>query len=317
MLTTICLIIFSLGILVLSAEVLINTTKELAGKTGISPLVVGTTIVACGTSLPELVVSVAASLEGQPEIAIANVVGSNITNLALVFGLSILAGKLRIGTTKTQVNGWVMLFATFLFILASLLFAPIPKTIGVLWMVLYFSFLIWGITAGVHGREGEDKKWFKKSQSFSVSLRKRKLILLPLSFFGLTQGGDLFVRQVVKLGQYLKVSNSFLGFTLVALGTSFPELMTSLVGVSKKEIKLVEGNILGSNITNILLIAGLSSFLSPISFRHFYMMIFLILATTLTFLSIVLNKGKVVSRGWGLLLFCLYLAYLLRAYQIK
>lgn len=317
MLITACLIAFSLGILILSAQILIGVAQELAQKAGISPLVVGTTVIAVGTSLPELAVSVTASLEGQPEIAIANLVGANITNLALIFGLLILGGSLRIGTAKTQINGWVMLLSTLLFILASWLFAPIPKSIGILWMVLYFSFLIWGVIAGIQGREEEDKKWFEKSQTISPLLKKRKLIFLPLSFFGLILGGDLFVNQVVRLGEFLKVSNSFLGFTLVALGTTLPELMTSLVGISKKEVKLVEGNLLGSNITNLLLIAGLNCFLTPISFRHFYITAFLISVTTLVFLSIIFNKGKVVPRWWGILLLCLYLGYLFRAYQLR
>jgi cation:H+ antiporter len=305
-------LVVPLVVLISSAEILIKSSEKIARKVGISPLIIGLTIVALGTSLPELVVSAVAVLERHPEIAITNILGSNITNITLILGLSILGGNLRIGTTKTQVNNLMMLLTTIFFSLALVLFGQIPRSLGIFWLIFYLSFLVWDLVAGIGGRRREDKQWFKKAVSPSRKDEKGNLsiYLFPLAILGLVKGGDLFVQKVVDFGHLFGISGSFLGLTLVALGTSLPELVTSLVGVFRKEAKLVEGELLGSNIFNLFFIGGVIASLSTVSFQSWLTIFLLIFSAILGFLSIYLNKGKIVPRRWGFLLCLTYFVYL-------
>jgi len=269
------------------------------------------TIVALGTSLPELAVSLAAIAEKQPEIAITNLIGSNIANITLILGIAILGGNLRMGTTKTQINNLVLFFVTILFVLACLLFENIPNFLGVFWILVYLAFLVWGFLAGVHGREEEDKRWFEKEVLKSKKEKFWNILLFPLGIGGLILSGDFFVKKVALLAKLLNISQSFLGLTLVALGTSLPELATSVAGVFKKEAKLVVGNILGSNISNLFFIGGVISTVAPVSFKSLGTIFFLLASMLLGFLIIILNKGRVIGRVWGFFLSLFYFFWLL------
>jgi len=303
-------IFLSLLFLIISAEILINSSSKLARKIGISPLIIGTTIVALGTSLPELVVSLVAVVEKQPKIAIANIIGSNIANITLIFGVAILGGNLRVGTTKTQINNLVLLFVTILFTLACFLFEKIPSFLSLFWILIYFVFWVWEFLAGVHGREGEDKKWFQEEVKKQEKQNFGDVFLFPLGLAGLIFSGDFFVKKIAFLAEILGISQSFLGLTLVALGTSLPELATSLAGVFKKEAKMVIGNILGSNVFNLFFIGGIISLISPVSFRSWGPLLFLFFSAIFGFFVIILNKGRVVGRLWGFLLCSFYLFWI-------
>lgn len=317
MLVTILSLFVSLVALIFSAELLIKSAEKLARKIGISPLIIGATVVAFGTSLPELIVSITACLEGEPGMGIANIIGSNIANTFFIFGLAVVGGGVRIGTTKTQIKNLVLLCVTILFILGLLLFEKIPQEIGFLWIFLYLCFFIWSFVAGIQGREEEDKTWFQYSIKLSKNENILGIFLLPLGIFGLILSGDWFVKQTVLLTQILGISTTFLGLTLVALGTSLPELMTSLVGVLKKEVKLIEGNILGSNIFNLFFVGGIISLITNVSFKSLLIIGFLFFSSLFGFLVILLNKGKVINRIWGIFFIFSYFCFLYLTFMEK
>jgi cation:H+ antiporter len=298
-------VLFGVGVVILlvSADVFVQSASHLSKKVGLSALVIGITVVALGTSLPELVVSFFAAVKGDGGLAFGNIIGSNTVNILLVFPLGILFSDLRIGTMKTQKNTLVLLLVSVAFYLISRLFTV--SWIGYLLIGFAILFTIEEYRWGKAGRKHEDKIQLAKKHTNETT---GKIVIKTIgSIIGIGVGGFITVVSTENISRMTGVSTTFLGFTLTAIGTSLPELFTTLFSARHNEDKMTMGNILGSNIYNVLLIGGLTTLIAgpyPMSPHHWVIFLF---SSVLLVGVVVAYRGKIVPKWVGVLLLLLFL----------
>ena len=259
-------LIIGLIVLVLGGEFLVKGAVGFSSAMKISPLIIGMTVVAFGTSAPELIVSLTSSLDGTPDIAVGNVVGSNIANIALVLGITVLIFPIVADRQTKRLDLPMMLFATFLFFF----FAKdglLTLIEGVVLLLTIITFTIFLIRKGRKQSiaSGNDIDW---SEERNVSNYWRALFFLHLGFVGLYFGADWFIDGAVGVADILLPNNenkeAIIGVTVVAFGTSEPELVASCVAAYRKQTDISIGNLIGSNIFNILVVLGVTSTVTPI-----------------------------------------------------
>lgn len=302
-----------LGILVFGAQWLVNGASSLALKAGLTPLVVGLTVVAFGTSAPELAVSTKAALGGQVEMAVGNVVGSNIFNILMILGLSAAIAPLVVSRQLIRIDVPVMVAATLLFFVFSLNGQIDVWESGVLFIcvVIYTVFLIRLARRETNqsaSLAGDDPNLdTPKPQSLIKSL-----LLLGAGVALLVGGSQLMVDSAVTLAQIWGVSEVMIALTIVAAGTSLPELATSVLASIRGEREIAVGNIVGSNVFNLLSVAGISGLVSgvglPVNAGLLHFDIPIMLATTIACLPIFFT-GYRISRWEGFLFLAYYLFY--------
>lgn len=296
---------FGIAVLLAAAEVLVRAAIELSGKLKISPLIVGTTIVALGTSLPETAVSLTSVFWGDSGLAVGNIVGSNVINVFLVLGLAILVGGLRIGTTKTPRNAIIMAAAAILFSFFYIRF--LSPVIGIILLCLAGGFTGLEYLWGQRGRKHEDKNNLRHPRKVT---NLRLTVELALSLVGVVIGGIITVSASKSLAVFFGVSTTIIGLSLTAAATSLPELLVSVVSELKKQPKLAIGNVIGSNIYNLLFIGGLIAFFSPktiVSPIHWF---FLLTASFVVPVMVLSFRGRVVPRWVGIVMLAAFLFYL-------
>ena len=312
MITSVTLLVLSLFALYIGAGWLVKGSTEIALKAKISNLVIGLTIVAFGTSAPELVVSLNASLSGQGDIAVGNIIGSNIFNIAAILGISAAIQPLQAKRQLTRLDIPILIVSTDVF--------PLLFCNGVLGR-LEGSFFLAGIIIYTVFSLYYSRKHEKKVEEQIGELEKqpepwyKDVLYIVGGLVILIFASNLLVNNAVSIAQELGVSEAAIGLTIVAAGTSMPELATSVVSALKKNPDIAIGNIVGSNLFNILAIAGTSSVVSPIAAKNVnYVDLLVMLGLTLLLLPLV-KSGQKISRaeGWALILVYLcYLAWLLR-----
>jgi len=256
-----------LALLVVGAEALVRGALAAARRLGVSPLLAGLVIVGFGTSTPELVVSVGAAMSGQPDIALGNVIGSNIANILLILGLSGLIMPLRVHRSSLARDGLAMLGATGLFLLLAY-DGGLGAGDGVVFLMALAAYLGWSYRteriepqspgAELHRAEADELVEVPASLP-------RALVWIVGGLAFLIGGARLFLTGAVGLGETLGVPPAIVGLTVVALGTSLPELAVSLVAALRGHADVAVGNVLGSNILNLLGILGVSSLLQPLT----------------------------------------------------
>ena len=249
--------------LFIGAEGLIRGSSNLAIKIGITPLVVGLTVVAFGTSTPELVVSLKAALLGNSSISLGNVVGSNIANIALILGVAAIIKPLDVhaNVIMREIPIMIVITVLFLFLLIDGELGFIDGLIFVIGLVIY---LIVNVLLARKEKNPEVDSEFKKGLKSKLGVPVS--IVLMLAGLGLLiLGANLFVQSAVAIAKMFNVSDAIIGLTIVAIGTSLPELITSIVASYKKEADIAIGNVVGSNIFNILGILGITALIIPIS----------------------------------------------------
>ncbi|MGL0815789.1 calcium/sodium antiporter [Vibrio vulnificus] len=316
MLEAVALLIVGLILLVWSADKLVFGSAALARNIGISPLVIGMTILAMGSSAPEMMVSATAALDGKTDTAVGNVIGSNIANIALILGITALVRPLSINSAVVRRELPLMIGVT---VLAGILLwdSHLGFYEGVLLFVLFTLFLV--AMLQISRREQKTGDAFLEEQESEipqgVSNPKAAmwivigLILLPLA-------ADMLVDNAVIIAKYFGMSDLVIGLTIIAVGTSLPELAASLAGALKGEDDMAVGNIIGSNVFNILAVMGIPGILNP-SFISEYAMgrdFWVMLAISLLLVVMALGKSRRISRTeGGILLTCFigYQAYLL------
>lgn len=255
-------LIAGLALLVVGGDILVRGAVRVAGLAGLSPLVIGLTLVGFGTSTPELVTSVQAGLAGSPGVAYGNIVGSNIANILLIGGVSALIFPIIIAQSALRRDAVVMLVAAVLFWALSLLM-PMTRLVGaglVLALVLYLAFVLRQELASA----GDDTDAVA-APAGGFTLRNA-LVPLALTLGGLglvVYGGSLLVTGAVSLARDFGISETVIGLTIVAVGTSLPELVTSVIAALKRQGDVAFGNIVGSNIYNIFGIGGATALIAP------------------------------------------------------
>jgi len=294
--------------LVGGGESLVAGATRLAARLGMKPLIIGLTVVAFGTSIPELFVSLTASLQGYPDIMIGNVVGSNIANIGLILGCCALLAPLTLTMREVWVELLLVVCGSALLMLCSG-YGFFPRTMGLLFVLTLVSYTVLISISGMKG-----KAEVPPSLEESVSEKNRPLpMLLCLITAGLVLlacGSNLFIRGAVDLARFFGVSELIIGLTLAAIGTSLPELASSLAALRHGESGLLIGNVIGSNMFNLFMVLGLTGLISPfhLSPALLHRDLPVMLAFTLLLIPVLHKTGG--TRRWhGLLFLGGYLLY--------
>lgn len=289
--------------LVAGADFLVSGGSSIAIRLGISVTVVGLTIVSYGTSLPEMVVSSIASIEGKPELALGNVIGSNIGNIGLILGFAALIAAIPVALSLLKRDFFVLVGATalFLFFLRDSAINRVEGAILISCGLLYTIYLIF------FGSEKNTDEKPEKIRSTKIAIG-----MIALGIGLLVLGGKLVVTGAVRVAHMAGLSEKVIGLTIVAIGTSLPELAASTVAALKKHSEIALGNVIGSNIFNLFFVIGISALISPVyakSGTFSLVDLAVLIAFTLALFPIMLT-GRKVSRAEGLLLLLSYSAYI-------
>ena len=303
------LLIVGFAALILGANWLVNGATSIGVKAKLSPLIIGLTIVAFGTSLPEMVVNVFSCIKGSPGLAIGNIIGSNTMNILLILGVSAMIYPIdvsRISIRRDIPAGFIATFAITL--MANDFFRGTSGTIN--WVE---GLVLLGMGAGY--------LWitFKKSSEDSGDSEQQELtwgktiLELVIGIIGLYIGGELVSRNAQVLALSWGMSESTVGLTVVATATSLPELITSIVAALKKNSAIAIGNVLGSNILNIFMVLGVSSLIVPLPFdtRMNHQLMILFCANAIMLATVFTGKGRKISRFEGSILTLGYVAFML------
>ncbi|MGV8945519.1 MAG: calcium/sodium antiporter [Lutibacter sp.] len=310
-------ILFIIGffILIKGASLLVDGSASIAKRFKISNIVIGLTIVAFGTSTPEFIVNIFASAKGNTEIAIGNILGSNIANILLILGISAIIYPLA--TKKNTVWKEIplgLLAAILLGVLVNDMridngvFSGLTRIDGMVLLAFFIVFLYYtfGIAKVVEENtiEGDDIKELSYLKS---------IIFIIGGLLGLVFGGKWIVDGAVKIAELFHVSQSLIGLTVVAIGTSLPELATSAIAAYKKQTDIAIGNVVGSNIFNIFWVLGFSALIRPLPFskNNDLDIIMTIFASALLFLLMFFGKRYIIERWQGILMVTIYIAYLI------
>ena len=253
-------LVLGLVLLVVGSDLLLRSSVDLSLKYNVSKLVIGLTIVSFATSAPELLISVSSVLKDSSDIAISNVIGSNIANIGMVFSIALLFVTIKIKKENIKYDFPWLIIVSLLFIW-FLQDSQIDRFEGFVFTSVLVLFIIFSFK--VRANENEDLDDLSTS---NMSLRKI-FIFLALSSILLYSGSELFVESSIFFANYFGVSERVIGLTMVAMGTSLPELATTLVAIYKKELDISIGNIIGSNIFNILAVIGITSIIRTLSIK--------------------------------------------------
>lgn len=302
------LIIIGFASLIFGANWLVDGASSLAKKKNISDLVIGLTIVAFGTSAPELVVNSIASYDGLPDIVFGNIIGSNNFNLFIILGIAGLIYPITVQSSTAKVEIPISLFAALLlFLLANNFFmngdTQISRLDGILLAICFLGFIYY-VFSQLKRENVEEINPAHKS-----NLKIWSLIIFGIG--GLILGGKLVVDSGIDIATNLGVSQKIIGLTIIAAGTSLPELVTSIVAAMKKNSDIAIGNVIGSNIFNILLILSISSLISPIDFNiNFNQDLYILMGGTIfLMLAMFTGKRKKLDRWEAFILLSFYLIY--------
>src|SRR3989338_6786949 len=309
------LMVVGFGLLIKGADFLVDGASAIAKKFGVSALVIGLTIVAFGTSTPELIVNIFASIQGNTDIAIGNILGSNIANILLILGISAIIFPLSVkkGTVWKEIPLGLLaivvvaIMANDRFIDGGA-FSGLTRIDGLVLISFFVIFLYYtfGISKAEGSKESEEASGIHQYSLF----RSGTMVLIGLT--GLTLGGKWIVDSVVVIAQQMGLSQAVIGLTIVAIGTSLPELATSAVAAYKKNTDIAIGNIVGSNIFNIFWILGISAIINPLPFSSLLMrdVIATVIATVLLFLFMFVGKRHHLERWQGFAFILVYIIYI-------
>lgn len=296
-------LLVSLVILYYGAEGLVFGASSLAKRIGISPLVIGLTIVSVGTSMPELLVSIKASMNGQGAISIGNVLGSNMFNFGLILGLSAIIYPLSVKRQLLKLDVPVMVLTSVLFLLLYLDF-EISRLEALLMLLILISYITYLFKTS--------KKEQKENQDSDIKLTKHwslDIIFFVVGLVALAFGSELLVENSVIIAERLGMSEAMIGLTIIAAGTSMPELATSVVAALKKRSDIAIGNIVGSNIFNILLILGVAGLIQPISTPEINYMDTLFVVALGLVLWVFMKYSSLIRRWQGAIFILMYILY--------
>lgn len=300
-------------VLIIGADKLVDGASSLAAKLGIPNIVIGLTIVAFGTSAPELVVNVFAASNNNTEIVLGNIIGSNLFNVLGILGICSVIYPLKVKSNTTWLEIPLSLLAAIaVYVCANDIFFDnmgenfITRTDGLILLLFFAIFLVYNISLSINSPD--DALVETKNYSYA-----KDTLFIILGLAGLVIGGRLIVTSAVSIAESFGLSQRVIGLTIVSIGTSLPELATSIVAVRKKNLDIAIGNVVGSNIFNIFLILGISTVIAPVAVGSLAIVdISLnILAGLLLFVFIFTGKGRSLERWEGIIFLLIYLSYLI------
>lgn len=310
--TLIILLSILLGgtLLFVCGDILVENAKRIALRFKIDPIVIGLTIVAFGTSAPELFVSVQSAWGGKSDIALGNVVGSNIVNILLILGVSAAISAIRVTRRSIQKDIPIMVGVSLLMLLLSLDLV-ISRIDGALLFILLISYIFFELKTANNLEDADVVDPLVESISSTSTLKIESLGVIG-SLIGLMAGSKLLIYGATEIALYMGISQLVIGLTIVAVGTSLPELITSCIAAKKGESAIALGNIIGSNIFNILGVLGISSILSPIPvpLAALSFDIPIMIFSSLICVPIIVTENKI-TKGEGLMLLAYYSVYII------
>jgi len=307
------LFLLSFVMLFLGGEFLVKSSVALALRMRISTLVVGMTVVSFATSSPELFVSIKSSLDGMTDITFGNVIGSNIANITLVLGLTAMVFRINITKQTIKINFPVMFFTFILFGSVLYLFKEIHQFTGIVFLLILIIFTLFLIK---RSREEnirlsvEEEEEYEKSRDTSLF---KSILYMIIGIVLLIYGSEFLVNGVQSIARLFEWDDRIVSVSLVAIGTSLPELATSLVAAFRKESNLAIGNLIGSNIFNVLAVLGITSIIHPIEMINkslFTDYLWMMISVIILGLFIYVFSKKQVSRTEGFLLLVFYIVFM-------
>lgn len=292
-------------LLIKGADWFVDGSAGVARRFRVPTLIIGMTIVAMGTSAPELAVSTAASFKGNNSIAISNVIGSNIFNLMVVCGACALFQPLSIKTSTLKIEFPVSILAAGIFLVLCWMGMSLNRVEGAILMLLFLCFLLWMVRSAKKSREETEEEEVEKSMPIF-----KCVLYIPIGIAAIVLGGDLVVDSASAIATSFGLSQTLIGLTIVAFGTSLPELVTSLVAAKKGDADMALGNVIGSNIFNVLLILGVAGLVSPMAVltENIIDGVLLMAMSLVTFLFAWIRSN--ISRGEGIVMLLMYAAYI-------
>ena len=307
------LLIIGFFFLIKGADLFVDGAASIARKFNIPSMIIGLTIVAMGTSAPEAAVSITSSLSGQNDMSVANVVGSNFFNILVVLGVSALISKLPVQKNTIKKD------TPFLLIVSGLLLVfginkYISRIEGLILLIVFVYFLYSTVkmakSATNLDSSSDNEIALAESDTTTQTPILKTVILSVIGILGIVIGGDMVVDSATSIATLLGMSANLVGLTIVAIGTSLPEFVTSIVAIKKGETEIAIGNVIGSNIFNILLVLGLATFISPITISTLALIdiIFMLCITILLYLF--MKKDYSLVKKHGIILVGIYIVYM-------
>lgn len=302
----IALLIVGFVMLTKGADWFVDGSSALAFRLGIPQLVIGLTIVAMGTSAPEAAVSITSALKGNEEITVGNVVGSNIMNILLILGIASVIVPLAVQKSTRMIEIPYMIAITVLFGILGYTGEMVTRVEGgILWIafLIYLGYLLWMAKKGKEDNEPDEKQ-----KSLPV-----QLLMILVGLVCIVLGSDFVVDGATEIAKVIGISERIIGLTIVAFGTSLPELVTSIAAARRGNADIAIGNIVGSNVFNILFVAGTSALISPVVFESkFVLDTAVATATAVLLLVCVCNKEGKLKRSGGIIMLLAYAAYFVK-----
>lgn len=309
--TTFIFLLLGFVLLIKGADFFVDGASAVAQKLKVPSLIIGLTIVAMGTSLPELAVSVTASISGNNALSVSNVVGSNLFNLMVVLGLSAVMNPIIVSKETLKKDYPFSVACAIALLVMGYIGMELGRIDGIILLVVFVGFIAFQVRAGLkHRKEVLASGITEDGEEIKDIPALLAVVYIIGGAVAIKFGGDFVVNSAVAIATAFGLSQTLIGLTIVALGTSLPELVTSVVAAKKNELDMAVGNVVGSNIFNILMILGVASAISPITFlmENIIDIVILLLFSLATY--VFCKTKEVLTKGEGIAMVLMYVVYL-------
>lgn len=293
-------------LLIKGADFFVEGSSSIAKKFRVPPLIIGMTIVAMGTSFPECSVSITASIAGSNGLAISNAVGSNIFNLMVVCGICALFCPLSVDTSTLKKEFPFSIIVAVILLLLGFVGMVLGHIDGIIMSAIFAGFLYWMVMSAKKARSLDQPG----KEDYAIMPVWKCILYIVFGIAAVITGGDVVVDSATKIAHQFKMSDNLIGLTVVAFGTSLPELVTSVVAAKKKEVDMALGNVIGSNIFNILLVLGIAAAISPVTFIMENIIDIAVLIVMSLIVWAFTWSGRRIARGEGAAMLLMYAGYM-------
>lgn len=311
-LVALVLLVIGFVLLIKGADFFVDGSSSVAKRLRVPSMIIGLTIVAMGTSLPECAVSVTASISNNNALAVSNVVGSNIFNLMVVCGVCTLFVPLAVSADTLKKEFPFSILCAILLVIFGKVGMLLGRADGIIFLVLFAAYLGWMIKSALSARNSTLSVEIAEETDEEIKILPvwQCIVYIIGGAVAIKFGGDFVVNGASTIASSLGLSQNLIGLTIVALGTSLPELVTSIVAARKNEVDMALGNVIGSNIFNILLVLGIAAAISPVGFLMDNIVDTLILIIMSSAVLVFAWTSKVINRKEGIAMLCMYAVYM-------